>query len=222
MLGQWPFFPPSSVTIWVLLYPPTTASFFIAMHLRKEIKTQNTEDKGKMLGHLFHRQSQSKSHFIIQQLHPSIILYCDASGWKGKIPKTKTAWSVAIFKKRHPLHLSFAVWPLIVNVHEEKNKNTGQKNTQKSAFQTWINKNHLMPYEPRWPPLCGPTTAYLHHSLWWCSRNFCSFYKITHNSKIHKTLKTKQKQHRHKKKVIFDCIFAWKALRTHWLKWCKI
>ena len=49
--------------------------------------------------------------------------------------QNQTAWSVDIFHKRHPLHLSFAGYHFFVNVQQAKNKNTGHTNAQKTQKQ---------------------------------------------------------------------------------------
>ena len=170
MIGQWPFFPPSSVTIWVSLYLPTTASFFIAMYLKKKMKNKKHPRQRQMLGHFSQRHpSPSESHFILQQLHPSIILYRDASGGKSKTPETKTNCLVSgqwIFSTNVICYIwALLVTTLLPTCIKQRIKAQYTKIHKKSAFRTWISKNHLMPYEPRWQPLCGPTTAYLHHSL---------------------------------------------------------
>ena len=70
---------------------PTTASFFIAMYLKKKMKNKKRPRQRQMLGHFSQRHPlPSESHFILQQLHPSIILYRDASGRKSKTPETKS------------------------------------------------------------------------------------------------------------------------------------
>ena len=75
---------------------PTTASFFIAMYLKKKMKNKKHPRQRQMLGHFSQRHpSPSESHFILQQLHPSIILYRDASGRKSKTPETKSNCSVS-------------------------------------------------------------------------------------------------------------------------------
>ena len=70
-----------------------------------------------------------------------------------------------IFHKRHLLHLSFAGYHFIANVHQAMNKNRGHKNTQKKHFLNMEQKNHPLPSKARWPPLRDPTIASLRHSL---------------------------------------------------------
>ena len=145
---------------------PTTASFFIAMYLKKKMKNKTRPRQRQMLGHFSQRHPlPSESHFILQQLHPSIILYRGASEGKSKTPETKTNCLVSgqwIFSTNVIRYIwALLVTTLLPTCIKQRIKTQDKKNT----FQTWINKNHLMPYEPLWPPLCGPTTAYLHHSL---------------------------------------------------------
>ena len=135
---------------------------------KRKWKTKNTQDKDKCLAIFpsvirYHLSLTLSSNNCI----PASFSIAVHPKEKAKHQRQKqTAWSVDIFHKRHPLHLSFAGYHFFANVQQAKNKNTGhtnakktQKQHKKNTFQTKINKNHLMPYEPCWPPICSPTTA---------------------------------------------------------------
>ena len=168
MIGQWPFFPPSSVTIWV----SNNRIILYCNVFKKENEKQKTPKTKTNAWPFFSASSVT----IWVSLYPPTtasqhhsLSRCIRRKKQNTRDKNKLLgqWTMDIFHKRHLLHLSFAGYHCFANVQQAKNKNTGhkkaqktqKKHTQKNTFQTKINKNNLIPYEPRWPPLCSPTTA---------------------------------------------------------------
>ena len=167
MIGQWPFFPTSSVTIWV----SNNRIILYCNVFKKENEKQKTPKTKTNAWPFFPASSVT----IWVSLYPpttasqhhslSRCIRKKKQNTRDKI-KLLGQWTFSTNVIRY-------IWALLVttffaNVQQAKNKNTGHTNAQKTqkqhkknTFQTKINKNHLMPYEPCWPPLCSPTTALL-------------------------------------------------------------
>ena len=166
MIGQWPFFPPSSVTIWV----SNNCIILYCNVSEKENEKQKTPKTKTNAWPFFPPSSVT----IWVSLYPpttasqhhslSRCIRKKKQNTRDKI-KLLGQWTCSTNVIRY-------IWALLVTTvlptcnkqriktqDTKKHKKHKKKHTQKNTFQTKINKNNLIPYEPRWPPLCSPTTA---------------------------------------------------------------